>query len=218
MRPSLQAFMKAIKGKTVFIIGGGPSARNVDFSLLQDEVVVCINDSILDFPNATAVYWVDETWASENFDLLKSHPVPHRFTSKPSQHITYARNGDPKTIANAAIIRRTGDSGYDPAPDQLCGNNSGVQVLNLVVNMKPKRIVLIGFDMKRDKETRATHYHNKPRLPIQDYIYNDLFVPSMNALAKGMQKNGCAVEIINANPNSALRCFKFGDYTDYLRD
>jgi hypothetical protein len=218
MRPSLQAFMKAIKGKTVFIVGGGTSALNVDFSLLQDEVVICINDSLADFPNATAIYWVDETWASENYDFLKAHKVPHRFTSKPAQHINYDRNGDPKTIAQAAVLKRTSDNGYDPAPDHICGNNSGVQVLNLVVNMKPKRIVLIGFDMQRDTITRKTHYHNKSRLPIQDHIYNDLFVPSMDGLAKGIEREGSLVEIINANPNSALRCFKFGVYMDYLKD
>ena len=108
MRPSLQALMKKIKGKNVFIIGGGPSAKNVDFSLLHDEVVICINDAYRYFPNAVATYWVDETWAAENAHLLVNHNGL-KFTSKPKQHISYDRDGDPKTICDGAILLRTGD-------------------------------------------------------------------------------------------------------------
>lgn len=214
MRPSLQAFMKKIKNKTVFIIGGGPSAKNVDFSLLQDEIVICINDSYRDFPNATAIYWVDETWGSENYDTLNLHGCQMKFTSRHAQHMSYDRDGDPKTICNAAVLKRTGDVGYDPNPDCVMGNNSGVQMLNLVVNMKPKRIVLIGYDMRKDG--RDTHYHNMPRPAIGEHIYNDIFMPSIDGLAKGISKSGSRVEIINANPNSAIRCFNFGNYIDYI--
>lgn len=215
MRPSLQAFMKKIKSKTVFIVGGGPSAKNVDFALLQNEIVICINDSYEDFPNATGIYWVDESWVSENYDSLILHNCKMKFTSKPSQHISYAVNGDPVGICKAAILKRTGDFGFDENIDCIMGNNSGVQVLNLVVNMKPKKVILIGFDMKKDGN--STHYHNKARLPANyDTIYTDLFIPSMNALAKGMKKSGCRVKIINANTDSGIRCFEFGEYTDYL--
>ena len=214
MRQSLQDFMKKIKGQTVFIIGGGASAKNVDFNLLQNETVVCINDAYRDFPNATAIYWVDETWAAENYDNLKVHNCQHRFTSKPSQHISYDVNNDPKTLGNSYILKRTGDIGYDSNPDCVMGNNSGVQVLNLVINMKPKTIVLIGYDMKITN--KETHYHNQPRPFIGSHIYNDMFIPSIMGLYKGLSSSDSRVEIINANPDSGVRCFNFGCYTDFL--
>lgn len=214
MRPSLQEFMKKVKGKTVFIVGGGPSATHVDFSLLQDEVVVCINDSYEDFPKATALYWVDETWIAEEYDHVRNAKYPFVFTSKPYHHISYEIKADPTGSCSTYILRRKGDFGYAPEYDCVMGNNSGVQVLNLVVNMKPQAVVLIGYDMK--KQGRQTHYHGKPRTPYGRDIYGELFIPSMNALHKGMVEHGNKVKIINANSDSGIRCFEFGEYTDFL--
>ena len=219
MRPSLQEFMKKIKNQTVFLIGGGPSAADVDFSLLQDEVVVCINDSIHDFPNALAVYWVDESWIARNYDIVRDHNCQFRFTSKPTQHITYVNNPDPKGSCSTYILRRHGDFGYAPEYDCVMGNNSGVQVLNLVVNMKPKQVVLVGYDMtfKRMPDgRRKTHYHNQLRRPFARDVYADLFVPSMNALHKGMVEHDVKVPIVNTFEGSGVRCFPFGDYKDFL--
>ena len=215
MRPSLQALMKKIKGKTVFIIGGGPSAQDVNFDLLQDELVICINDAYRDFPNAAMIYWVDNNWVSENYDILNSHKCKLRFTSKVAHHISYAKKPDPQTLCGGFVLKRTGDSGFDPAPDCLMGNNSGVQVLNLVVNMKPKNVILIGYDMKR--VGKKSHYHNQKRPYVGDNIYSGQFAPSLGALAKGMKASGSRVNVINANPDSAVKCFNFGVYTDFLK-
>lgn len=214
MRPSLQELMKKLKNQTVFIVGGGPSAADVDFSLLQDEVVVCINDSYVDFPKATALYWVDESWIATEYDKVRAANFPFVFTSKPYHHISYVNNPDPHGSCSTYILRRKGDFGYAPEVDCVMGNNSGVQMLNLVINMKPKRIVLIGFDMKR--RGKQTHYHNKPRLPHNRDIYSELFVPSMNALHKGLSELRHPPQIINTDLGSGIRCFEFGDYTNFL--
>lgn len=216
MRPSLQAFMKRLKGKTVFIIGGGPSANDVDFSLLQDEEVVCVNDAYKFFPNAAGIYWVDETWASQNYDGLFNHPTEFVFTSKPAQHINLSRYPDPTTVANSYILRRTGDAGFDPVPDCVMGNNSGVQVLNLVVNMKPDVIVLIGYDMRKADDGKS-HFHDAERPYIAPTIYTDLFIPSISAFNKQRLQYGNTTKIINANPDSAVRFFTFDSYDNYLR-
>ena len=135
MRQSLQALMKKIKGKTVFIIGGGPSARHVDFQDLQDELVICINDAYLDFPNATAIYWMDDVWAAENLDGLTNHRCDLIFTSKKSHNVNYIKTDDPKTTAGSFVLKRTGFYGFDPNVDCVMGNNSGVQALNLTINI-----------------------------------------------------------------------------------
>jgi len=215
MRPSLQELMKKIKKKTVFIIGGGPSAQTVDFNLLQDELVICINDAYRDFPNATMIYWVDDSWAATNYDNLKQHKCKLIFTSKLKRYVTPNPNKEPVTTVGTFVLKRTGDYGYDPTPDCVMGNNSGVQVLNLVVNMKPENVILIGYDMKR--VGNKSHYHEQERPYVRDQIYNDVFTPSINSLAEGMKSVGNGVNVINANPTSAARCFPFGDYTDFLK-
>jgi hypothetical protein len=213
MRPSLQELHRKIRGKTVFIIGGGPSAKEVDFSLLQDELTISINDAYSEFPNTAAIYWVDDSWAAENYDKLKNHSCKLLFTSRKSQHLGHKE--DPRGILNCTVLRRTGDFGYDPSDDCVMGNNSGTQALNLCVNMKPKTIVLIGFDMKLTDN--KSHWHNKPRLPIQPRVYNNLFVPSTEALAKGVASNhGNKIQIVNACRHSALNCFPFAEYTDFI--
>lgn len=214
MRPSLQALMKKLKGKTVFIIGGGPSANNVDFNLLQSETVVCVNDAYRDFPDAAMIYWLDSVWAAENHDTLMLHDCKLKFTAK--RHSRVRPNKEDPTSDGGYCLQQTGDFGYDPDVNCLMGNNSGVHALNIVVNMKPKRVVLIGYDMRR--VDRVSHYHKQRRPYVGDDIYSTKFVPSMEALAKGMKEHQCKVEIINATPDSAVRCFKFGDYTDFLSD
>ena len=111
-------------------------------------------------------------------------------------------------------MRRKGDFGYASEYDCVMGNNSGVQVLNLIVNMKPSNIILIGYDMTR--RGKATHYHGKPRAPFTRDIYTESFIPSMNSLQKGMKEENVRVNIVNANPESGIRCFDFGDYKDFL--
>ena len=216
MRPALQELQRKIRGKNVFLIGGGPSAKLLDLSLLQNEITISLNDAYEKFPNTTAIYWVDDSWCSENYDKLKFHNCKLLFTSRRAQHIRYDKNSDPRGLLNSTILKRTGDFGYDPKPDCVMGNNSGTQAINLCVNMKPKTIILIGFDMKLTNN--KSHWHDKFRLPIQPRVYNDLFIPSTEALAKGIREHGSGVEIVNANPESALRCFKFGEYTDYLEN
>lgn len=195
-------------------MGGGPSAKEADFELLQNEITFSINDSFDDFPNTTAIYWVDDSWASENYDKLKSHPCKLLFTSRKAQQVKYDKNDDPRSLLNATVLKRTGDFGYAPEPDCVMGNNSGTQVLNLCINMKPKTIVLMGFDMKL--KDNKSHYHDKWRPPIQPRIYNNLFVPSTDALAKGAASHGNRVRIVNSCHDSALRCFEFGNYKDFL--
>jgi hypothetical protein len=215
MNAKLQELMKRVKNKTVFIVGGGPSVKNVDLDLLQDEVIICINDAYRYFPNCTAIYWVDESWASENYDNLEKHNCQLMFTSKFAQHIGFDPKKERKGLLGSVILKRTGDNGYDPRIDCVMGNNSGTQVINLIVNMKPKTIVLLGYDMKH--VDRKSHWHDGKRLPITPTVYTDLFIPSTNALAKEINKRKLDVDIVNANPNSALRCFRYDDYKSFLK-
>lgn len=204
--------MKQIRHKTVFIVGGGSSIKDIDFKELDNEITVSINDAYKYLPNTTAIFWVDDSWISENYDNVMSHPCQLRFTSKFAQHIRLNKDSDPRGIADATILRRTGDFGYDPDVNNVMGNNSGTQALNLVVNMKPKRIILLGYDMNP-----TGHFHDGKRPAIRPDIYTDLFIPSTRELAKGIKKMNVDVEIINANPYSGLNYFKFDDYKNYLK-
>jgi len=218
MRPSLQHFMNKIKGKTVFMVGGGDSISSmVDFSLLQNELVFCINDSYMDIITPVGLYWVDDTWMSERYEKLKEYTDMDIFTSKTASHINYDIKNDPRTLGNTIILKRISDFGYAPDFDTVCGNNSGVQALNFVVNMSPSNVILLGYDMRRG-DTGRTHYHDEYRPHIPDDVYSTLFLPSINKFAKEYKESGKSVNIYNANPDSAVRCFNFCDYRDFIKE
>jgi hypothetical protein len=212
MQPQLQELKRKLRHETVFIVGGGKSLQSVDFKRLQDELTICINDAYRFFPNATALFWVDDSWISEHYDSVMAHNCQLRFTSKHSQAMPFDMNNNPKGIANSCILARTGDFGYDKNYNCVMGNNSGTQALNLAVNMKPKTIVLLGYDMKT-----TGHFHDGKRPVITQDIYRDLFIPSTNALADGIKAANVEIDIVNANPDSGLNCFRFDDYTNYLK-
>jgi hypothetical protein len=96
--------------------------------------------------------------------------------------------------------------------------NSGCAAINLAANLGAKRIILLGFDMKLDKNNKQ-HWHsfystanrkeiNPKSLPFQRHLR------SMDAIARDARKRG--IEIINANPDSAIEHFKKMSVKDLL--
>lgn len=211
MRERLQQLFREVRDRNVFLVGGGKSfSEYVDINDLQNQVTIAINTAIEVLPDATAIYWVDESWASENYDLLQQHSCPLRFTSKHHAQVYIDKNVF--GVCNSTVLRRTGDYGFDPDVDSVRGNNSGAQVLNLIANLRPKNIILLGYDMK------VGHWHNRGKLPIKESIYSEQFVPSIASMAKEMEEKRPGISVINGSPISALGCFPFGEYRDFLEN
>lgn len=211
MYEDLQHLKREVRGKNIFIFGGGASLENFDYTVVENEITFAINDAYRFLPNATVIYWVDDTWISENYDNVMAHKCKYKITSKFSQHLG---NRVTKGIANSIILKRTGDNGFDPNLDSVRGNNSGVQLLNLAINLQPKNIILMGYDMK--KTNKKSHFHNFRRPHIKDSIYTDLFIPSINSLAQEFNQKSLNINIVNANTDSAVRCFRFDLFEKYI--
>lgn len=206
MREHIQEIYAKFAGKTVFIVGGGYSVQSTNIEYLHDKNVIAINDSYKLLPNASALFWCDASWAGKNSDGLKEHKTHLRFNTRhyAETHI----KKDIKTSGGATVLHRTGDYGFDPNIDNVMGNNGGVQCLNFVLNLKPQKIYLIGYDM-RDNPLKPgeTHWHNYHTLVVKNDIYTRQFIPSMIALYKQIQKLGITTEIINCSRTSAIACF-----------
>lgn len=214
MRESIEQLYKTVTGQEVFIVGGGYSIRDIDLSLLNNKITIAINDVYQKLPHALAVYWCDSSWGAKHADKLKYHDSTLRFTSRRGANV----KADVKGLANSTLLNVTGDFGYDPNPDNVMGNNSGVQCLNLIINMKPRKIYLLGFDMRDNPLKRGeTHFHDNHELVVPTRIYKELFVPSMNALAEQI-KNKTSIEILNCSKTSALNCFKKISFKEVIKD
>lgn len=207
MREQIQELHSKFYGQDVFIVGGGYSVKNTNIDYLHDKNTIAINDSYEILPNATALFWCDNSWSGREFDKLQIHNTKLRFHPRRYAETHIAK--DIKAPAGATVLNKTGDYGYDPNIDNVCGNNGGVQCLNFVINLGAKRIYLIGYDMRDDPLQRGTtHWHDKHLLEIRHDTYSRLFIPSMISLNTEVRRLGLNVEIINCSKTSALHCFE----------
>ena len=183
------------KGQTVFIIGGGPSLKDFDFDLLKNKKTIAVNKAFLFYPLADVLYWSDSRvyqWYKKDIDKFKGD----KYTIKPygnlSQDIKILRNAGKLGLElNASGIRH--------------GNNSGHAAINVAYHYGAKRIVLLGFDMQNDRG--RSHFHDGyPIKQTRDEIYKKSMIPEFFTISDELKKK--KVEVINANPDSALPFFK----------
>lgn len=211
MRTSLQELMTKYSGTDIFIIGGGNSLRGFDFTQLEGKSVISVNAACR-YVNTedSVIFWADAPWADENERLLASHPAKFRFHSCPVAQA--AIRSDMKGFHNADYLLHTGDYGYDPHIDNVKGNSSGTQAINFALNLNPRKIILLGFDMQH--VNNRTHFHDHHNSTTGFMTYRDLFIPSINKLAEDSRYRG--IPIINCSRSTALTCFKIGDIKEYL--
>ena len=93
------------------------------------------------------------------------------------------------------------------------GANSGYQAINLAYLFGAKKIILLGFDMKRGENKKAHWHADHPGIlnkdvPVKTWIKNFI------RLAEDLKVEG--VEVINATRDTALECFNKLNLEDAL--
>ena len=94
------------------------------------------------------------------------------------------------------------------------GSNGGYQAINLAYHFGVKRIVLLGYDMTANG---ATHWHKgHPTTKIDEYRRTLEFamLPKFPPIVEPLKAAG--VEVINATPGSALKCWPFRPIEEML--
>ncbi len=182
------------KDKTIFIIGGGPSLLNFDFSVLKDKFVIAINKAFLTYPNADVLYWTDSRfykWFETDINKFKGLKI----TNKPRPAVNDIIN-----------LRDTGRDGLELKPDGIRhGNNSGYAAINVAIHLGAKNIILLGYDM--ESKGNKTHFHDGYQIKHNPRIYENNMMPHFNTLIKPLEEKG--VKVWNINKDSKLRCFPF---------
>jgi hypothetical protein len=140
------------EGQTVVICASGPSAAEVDLELAIGRAkFVAINNSWRLAPWADALYGCDVQWwdhhsGCQEFKVPLKICADHRIRDRPkSWGVSFLhcdRSGD------AFELNEIGRVGW--------GGNSGYSCLNLVAQLKPKKILLIGYDMSK---AWGAHWH-----------------------------------------------------------
>lgn len=181
----------AWRGETVYLIGCGPSVRPADVDRLRGRRVIAINDSVFLAPWADVCYACDARWWQTRAPKL---------TGYRGFRVTLA--DVPETLR----LRNTGETGLETEPNGLrTGKNSGYQAINLAYHLGASRIVLLGYDMR--VVGGALHWSARPELQTAAGFSRTLaaMLPMFDTLVEPLRAAG--VEVLNATPGSALRCW-----------
>ena len=194
-KPSIYAHVKPIwLDETVFIIGGGPSLKGFNWSLLAGKKTIAINRAIQFYPKADALYFTDGrvySWYKKDIDEFKGLKYTIRNLG--------AHDG---TIN---ILRKGVKFGLEAERTSLAhGNNSGYAAINLAVHLGAKKIILLGYDMGNDGT--VSHFHDGYPVPTtSEKIYRDQFIPGFTILRELLFAKG--IQCYNASIHSKLDVF-----------
>jgi hypothetical protein len=188
----------------VFIIGGGPSLKNVPLDILRNKRVIGANNSFM-FGDWVDVCWfVDSVWYEDNKVRLEEFPGL-------KIHCCNRHADRPGTLR---IMRSNNKFGIEKDPSKISWNMcSGSSAINLAYHLGAKSVVLLGFDMKIN-DNGENNWHNlhrpKPKKwnPYRRFL--DCF-PTIKSDAKSL-----GLEILNATPDSALTIFPMIKLEDAL--
>ena len=185
---------KNFYGETIYIIGGGPSLKDFNFSNLIGRKTIAINKAIFYHKSADVLYWTDGrfyTWFKNEVDAYKGL----KFSLKPGSQYT----------RDIQISRKGKPYGLEEDPQTLAhGFNSGYAAINLAYHLGAKRIILLGFDMANDGT--ETHFHDGyPTRAAGNEVYTDKFLPGFKQLKSEIKPKG--IHVLNASPYSKLNVF-----------
>lgn len=197
---------RSLEGKTVVLVGGGPSHAAIDLAVLMGHRFAAINSSCRKVrPIATKddiLYFTDNSWSENHPDLIDSWPG---IVICANSH-TKRRLGDRVRYVDVVeLSKRIG------VPSEISSASSGHTMTCLLQIMGAKRVFLVGFECQ--PVGGRTHGHD-------DYQTDDLavfhgqFLPGWRGLAPAFARMG--VEIINATPGSAIDAFPIMVLSDAL--
>lgn len=183
---------KLWQNETVYIVGGGPSLKNFDWSQLNGKKVIAINRAFQVLPDADVLYWTDSRfwkWYKEDIKRFKGLKFTCRPYSPEAPDVTLL-----KAVNNRVLEMEPGHIAH--------GNNSGYAAINLAVKLGATKIYLLGYDMHSNKN--QTHWHEGYDARHNHGIYSKM-IKTFNDLAPMLKQMN--IRVFNANPDSKLDVF-----------
>jgi hypothetical protein len=191
-------------GMTAIVAATGPSLTEavaercrVAHDEDDDVAVLAVNDAWRLMPWADALYACDAAW-------WQLHTGTGFTGDKWSSH--HANGNDKLAVAERyglALVQGKTEKGFSTDPSCIhYGGNSGFQAINLAMLFGARRIVLVGFNLQ--PLGGQVHFFGDHPKGLRQTARYERFLPAFNEAAKRLP---AGVEIINATPDSALKCF-----------
>jgi hypothetical protein len=189
----------------VWLVGGGPSLREFDWSLLAGEVVVGCN-RCYERPHVGVTVCVDGanapgflSWA----ELGKFGDLWSQYTGlKVYSQLEGKHDGIPADVYVVKRRRTQGDE-LDVEGGLPQVNNTGTLALQFAAALGAKDIRLLGFDMGSPGEKQEHHHDGYPR--EQSANVCDAMIPEFGKLAPQLRELGVSVTQYG---ESRLTCFE----------
>jgi hypothetical protein len=174
-----------------FIVGGGPSLKNFDWSLLNNKFVIAINRAYEVLPNAQIVYFTDDNWYREHREQLLKHS---------GRLIKGSLTLDKHKDDPIEQYLLTGPNGLETTPGKLRhGHNSAYAAINLAgIHLKIKNIYLLGIDMKwkYSENGKLSHWHDGHKRVDPESSYNT-FKKWFSTMSGPLKEHD--IEVVNLN-------------------
>ena len=193
-------------GSTVYIIGGGPSLAGMDFTPLFSKRCIGVNQAYKLGPWIDILYFGDCNWYRNALPDIRSF-AGLKITSCGS----CPKNGW-KHVHRVKRSKMKGIESKDRSA--IAWNyNSGASAINIAYWLGAKRVILLGFDMQCDGNSKKNwHDDYKGETPNEDLFQKHL--SGFPFIAKQAKRLG--LEILNATPGSAIKQFPFVKLEDTL--
>lgn len=206
-------------GQPCFILGGGPSLRGFDASVLRGKGrVIAVNDAGLYMaPWADMLYFSDTQWLGWNATKLHMYEGPLVVT----RHMQNSRGHPhrPKFSSREGIksLKLAHNRTFSTEPDAVGGWCSGGTSINVAALYGASPIVLLGFDMHDQPlaRWREGNWHSHHLIPTAPGRRAQRFIPHIEQMVPGLAAMG--TEVLNATPDSALKCFPAVTLEEVLR-
>lgn len=183
-------------GRDVFIIGGGPSLKNFDWSLLHPELTIGCNSAFtLGEQVCKICLFEDLTW----FETYKEELV--RFKGSVFSSCPHLHNGPHSKVSWVWVVDRRASGLHSTALGW--NGNAGSCAINLALILGAKRVYLLGFDMKRVGS--CSNWHDRILRPsaTTPEVYQR-FVRSFKAVVRDWHIKYADREIWNLTVESGL--------------
>ena len=181
---------------TCYIVGGGMSLKDFDWSLLDDKFVIAINTAYSKLPDAQILYCTDPPWIQSHLSNLE------KFKGTIYQGVINL-DKPPKLPVIDKQWHLTGRDGLEVLEGCLRhGSNSAFAAINMAaVHLGFKKIYLLGIDMKWGESGKSgtSHWHSEamPHKRIDGEAVYQKMKQAYTTIKKPLLDMG--IEVINVN-------------------
>lgn len=196
-------------GRRAFIIGGGPSLKHFDFSLLSGELCIGVNMAFLHGPCVNLV--LDHT-------LIQSLSGDPRWKNYRGVKVWVNGEAPAERGLFPGVLELTPCRDHNEMPrwsyslssGLWFGTNAGASALNLADVLGASPIYLLGFDMT-GAAGKTKNWHDEYPEKQDEIVYKNFSIDFIRNVPNIRGK------VINLNPASNLKCFEFGRIEDVFQ-